>query len=59
MLSNTAMVGIWRSLAVIRLRHSSSLSLAVITETGRPVTMAAMISIMRPAPVPASGFSMR
>ena len=58
-LSIKTMAGIWRSFAVIRLRHSSSSRLSVMTRVPVPVRMVEIASTMRVAPVPGDGFSIR
>ena len=58
-LSIRRMVGTWRSLAVTRLRHSSSSRPSVITLAPAPVRMVAIASTISVAPVPGDGFSIR
>ena len=58
-LSISTMDGIWRSLAVTRLRHSSSSRPSVMTLAPAPVRMVAIASTISVAPVPGVGFSIR
>ncbi len=58
-LSISTIDGICRSLAVTRLRHSSSSRPSVITDAPAPVRIVAIASTISVAPVPGVGFSIR
>ena len=58
-LSISTIDGTCRSLAVTRLRHSSSSRPSVMTDAPAPVRIVAIASTIRVAPVPGVGFSIR